>query len=131
MRSADSRPTTSPQVQAHVVQNYGKLPLSFEMNRGQTDDRVQFISRGSAYSLFLERNESVLVLRGGSTPDSDLAESSIPARALRMQLVGGNPSTNVRGIEELPGKSNYFIGNDPSKWLTNFANYSKVKYESA
>jgi hypothetical protein len=28
-----------------VVANYGQLPLSFEPNRGQTDRRVQFVSR--------------------------------------------------------------------------------------
>jgi hypothetical protein len=31
-------------------------------------------------------------------------------------------------MEELPGKSNYFIGNDPTKWRTNVPNYAKVKY---
>ncbi|HXJ96599.1 MAG TPA: SBBP repeat-containing protein, partial [Terriglobia bacterium] len=35
----------------------------------------------------------------------------------------------MRGLDELPGKSNYFIGNDPKKWRTNVANYAKVKYE--
>jgi hypothetical protein len=36
----------------------------------------------------------------------------------------------VTGLEELPGKSNYFIGNDPKKWRTNVPNYAKVKYTS-
>ena len=38
------------------------------------------------------------------------------------------PQAKVSGLEELPGKSNYFIGNDPKKWRTNVANYAKVKY---
>ncbi|HXW16502.1 MAG TPA: SBBP repeat-containing protein, partial [Terriglobia bacterium] len=29
-----------------------------------------------------------------------------------------------------PGKANYFIGNDPSKWRTNVPTYAKVRYES-
>src|SRR5208337_2745882 len=33
------------------------------------------------------------------------------------------------GAEELPGKSNYFIGNDPQKWRTNVPNYAKVRYQ--
>ena len=32
---------------------YGQLPLSFEINRGQSDDRVKFLARGQGYSLFL------------------------------------------------------------------------------
>ena len=47
----------------HVAKAYGKLPLSFEINQGQTDSQVKFISRGSRYSLFLTGNEAVLSLR--------------------------------------------------------------------
>ena len=46
-----------------VAQAYGKLPLSFEVNQGQTDSRVKFVSRGSGYNLFLTANEAVLSLR--------------------------------------------------------------------
>jgi Cep192 domain 4/Beta-propeller repeat/HYDIN/CFA65/VesB-like, Ig-like domain len=99
---------------------YGRLPLGFEANRGQTDGHVKFISRGSAYTLFLGSNESVFASRAGD-------ESS----ALRVKLIGANPSSTISGIEELPGKSNYFIGNDRSKWLTNVPTYSRVKYRNA
>ncbi len=46
-----------------VVENYGKLPLSFEANQGQTDSWVDFLSRGSGYTLFLTPTEAVLALR--------------------------------------------------------------------
>jgi hypothetical protein len=52
-----------------------------------------------------------------------------PSSSLRMQLVGANPQVQVEGLEALPGKSNYFIGNDPGKWRTNISTYSKVKYK--
>jgi hypothetical protein len=45
-----------------------------------------------------------------------------------MRLVGANTRAKVRGEDELPGKSNYFIGNEPKKWRTNVPNYAKVKY---
>lgn len=38
--------------QARVSESYGKLPLSFEANWGQTNPQVKFLSRGSGYSLF-------------------------------------------------------------------------------
>jgi hypothetical protein len=41
------------QTQPRIAAAYGKLPLQFELNRGQTDPRVQFLSRGSGYTLFL------------------------------------------------------------------------------
>ena len=37
--------------------------------------------------------------------------------AFKMKLVGSNRKAVVEGLEELPGKSNYFIGKDPRKWL--------------
>ena len=46
-----------------------------------------------------------------------------------MKLRNANPATKVTGVDELAGKSNYFIGNDPAKWHTNVPIYAKVKYE--
>jgi len=46
-----------------------------------------------------------------------------------MKLIGANASAAVTGADELPGKSNYFIGNDPKKWRTNVPNFAKVKYQ--
>jgi hypothetical protein len=36
---------------AAVQAAYGKLPLSFEANQGQTDSRVKFLARGNGYTL--------------------------------------------------------------------------------
>ena len=46
-----------------------------------------------------------------------------------MKLRNANPAAKVTGADELPGKSNYFIGNDPKKWRSNVPEYAKVKYE--
>jgi len=45
-----------------------------------------------------------------------------------MKLVGANRSAGIEGLEPLPGKSNYFIGNDPTKWHTDIPTYAKVRY---
>jgi len=52
-----------------------------------------------------------------------------PAQVMRMRLVGGNARGRVVGLDELPGRSNYFIGNDPKKWRTNVPSYARVKFE--
>jgi hypothetical protein len=49
--------------QAKIAESYGKMPLSFEANQGQTDKRVRFLVRGNGYSLFLTANEAVLALK--------------------------------------------------------------------
>jgi len=46
-----------------------------------------------------------------------------------MKLVGANQAAKVTALEELPGKTNYFVGNDPKRWRTDVPTYGKVKYE--
>jgi len=136
------------------VASYGKLPLSFEDNQGQTDARVRFLARGGGYTIFLTDDEAVLALKKSSavsvrssvTPTIRSAHAGLKSGAtsgdrpttddgprttdsvLRMKLVGANAPAAVTGGDELPGKTNYFLGNDPKKWLTNVRNYAKVKY---
>jgi uncharacterized repeat protein (TIGR03803 family) len=52
-----------------------------------------------------------------------------PLQVVRMRLVGGNAKGRVVGLDQLPGRSNYFIGNDPKKWRTNVPSYARVKYQ--
>jgi hypothetical protein len=131
-----------PAIQSRLAASYGKLPLSFERNAGQTDASVRFLSRGPGYALFLTGNEAVVSLekpRHPQTKTPGLASlfdrprspktMSSPA-AFRMSLAGANRNAIVTGLDELPGKSNYFIGNDPAKWRTNVPTYAKVKYQN-
>src|SRR5215472_15650440 len=59
-----------------LFENYGKLPLSFELNRGQTDPQVKFLSRGRGYAMFLTSEEAVLSLRGSGKSDLSVEASA-------------------------------------------------------
>src|SRR6202051_2171228 len=59
-----SAPKADPKAQGRILDQYGKLPLSFEANHGQTDGRVKFLSRTGEYTLFLTGDEAVLALSG-------------------------------------------------------------------
>jgi hypothetical protein len=61
-------PTTNPRSNAQWAGIYAALPLSFEANRGQSDPRVDFVSRGQGYSVFLTGQEAVLTLRHSPLP---------------------------------------------------------------
>ena len=114
---------------ANVLATYGRLPLAFERNQGQSDSRVAFLSRGRGYTLFLTEDEAVLEMRNAPA-SSKLPTSShaISSGLVRMTLVGAKSGTTAVGEDELPGKSNYFIGNNPDKWTRNIDNYAKVRY---
>jgi hypothetical protein len=159
-----------------LAKAYGKLPIRFEINRGQTSPAVNFLSRGQGYTLFLTGGEVVLSLQSaskhsnpegqplaslltgslfsdasgfaplslfsgimqsnsqigseiGRAPRHSVASSTSQNRAvLHLRLVGASPHARAAGLDELPGTSNYFIGNDPQRWLTNIPNYAKVRY---
>jgi hypothetical protein len=165
--------------QPRLAAGFGRLPLSFEANQGQSDGRVRFLARGAGYTIFLTDDEAVLSLHKGtgSAPRFGSARAPVaqhplfgaaglpdrlslwkqesetevemprdrragPAlpfssrgagtsgeapKVLRMHLVGANAGAAVTGADELPDKSNYFIGKDPKKWRTNVPNYAKVK----
>jgi uncharacterized repeat protein (TIGR01451 family) len=115
-------PAPDTQTQEQVREQYGRLPLSFELNRGQTDEQVKFISRANGFTLFLTPTEAVLSLRNANKADK------ARRAALRMKLVGSNASPEIVGIDERPDKSNYMIGNDRREWRTEIPNYGRVEY---
>ncbi len=132
-------PSADTDSRARAAQNYGRLPLTFEPNHGQTDPQVRFLSRGRGYTLFLTGSETVLSLKKPSAAGKSKLEngnSKIASQnpnpeprtpeVLRMKLLGASPAMEFEGQDKLPGISNYFIGKDASKWRTNIPHYRGV-----
>jgi hypothetical protein len=113
---------------------YGRLPLSFEPNRGQAEDSSQFLSRSGNHSLLLKSNEALLELPTGSSPSSvsrtRVSGSESQFSILRMRLLGGSPGSEATAQGELSTKSHYFTSGDPAKWRTGVPNYSRVRYQN-
>jgi len=121
---------------AKMAENFGRLPLSFEVNEGQVDQSVKFLARGPGYDLFLTAAEAVLSVRKPRTFDRDPRQAPAKASAtviegavIRLRMIGSNPSAKAEGQDELSGKVNYFTGNDPEQWLRNVRTYGRVHYK--
>lgn len=121
-----------------LAENYGKLPLQFEPNEGQTDARVRFLSHGDGYTLFLTDAEAIFRLQRGSSLQGqrDAMRSLNPPHpvenaVLRMKLVGANPASRVSGRGTLQGRSNYFLGGASGQWRRNIPTFSQVRYQQA
>jgi RHS repeat-associated protein len=116
---------------------YAKLPVYFEQNVGQTDAKVRFLSRGRGYGLFLTPTEAVLALSTREPAPKDMRHLMGPRSAVRpsarkhsvvrLSFQGTQARSAVEGVEELEGKANYLIGNDPKKWRTDVPLFSKVR----
>ena len=133
-----------------LARAYGLLPLSFEPNNGQTGGPVKYISHGPDYALFLTRTAAIITVdqqaksnEFGKKLDAK-TQKKFEARKIgrlltrlhqrhnktvvRIGIDGANPGAQIETLDELPGKSNYFIGSDRSKWRTGIPNYSRVRY---
>src|SRR5439155_11961253 len=75
----------------------------------------------------LTANEAVLTLQHSSLSTQ---HSAGRVSVVRMALDGADASSQIVGMVPLPGKSNYFIGNDPAKWHRNVPQFAQVRYDN-
>ena len=96
------------------------LPLSFEPNIGQAAADAQFVAHGAAYAIALTEQGAKLSLgnaAGGKSPDE-----------IQLRVRGACTTAKPTPEDALPGRVNFLIGNDPSKWHTDVHTYGKVRY---
>lgn len=137
--------TLTPAARERIQATFAALPLAFEQNQGQTDPQVKYMARANGYTLFLTNNDAVFSLRSKPAKNESAEGRGLPAlRAkglpnhqeegpvalVRMQIVGGNSSAQIAAGEQLPGITNYYLGNDPKKWHTNVSQYARVSYKN-
>jgi|CZKD01.1.fsa_nt_gi hypothetical protein len=120
---------------ADINAKFGKLPLTFEANRGQIDPQVSFISRGPGYSAFLTSDGMVLSLRANQVLGTQTAANAVrPSKSqkatLQFSLLGAARNPAVVGERPQSGRVNYFVGNNPAKWQRNVPTYAQVRYKS-
>src|SRR6202167_3017585 len=126
-----------------LTRAYGALPLAFEANQGQTAPAVRYLAHGQGYQLFLTNQEAVLTLREPTDAGTKSAKGAAllaarthrkphvagRASALRVRFDGANSAAEITGTKQLPGKTNYFIGGDRTKWHTDIPSYAAVRYQ--
>jgi hypothetical protein len=129
-----TQPLQQPNISSRAIADYDHLPLSFQPNQGQTSKEVQWLARGSEYTLFLSGPNAVLELNKITPEQKNSADlihlrPTIQSTAVRMDLVGAKAPEHESGEEPQPGKANYFTGRDSSKWQRNVPLYGKVRME--
>jgi uncharacterized repeat protein (TIGR01451 family) len=127
-----------------LLSGYGRLPIRFEVNQGQADPNVQFISRNRGYSVFLGSSDITLALLTDLSPGGEgfkprwLPQQRNPRASaheyktsvVHVQFLDSNPEVVPQATGELAGKTNYLLGSDPGQWHANVANYGQVEYQN-
>ncbi|HWF40342.1 MAG TPA: SBBP repeat-containing protein [Candidatus Acidoferrales bacterium] len=112
-KAAKAASKASAAAPAQLVAHYSRLPLAFEP--AAPEQGSQFLAHGKNYTIYLNQNATMLALRGAKG-----------AGVVQMKLAGARRAEDFTPSNELPGKSNYILGNQPEKWRTNVPNYAKL-----
>ncbi len=111
---------TTPPPQAQP--NFGRIPLAFEPNVGQTNSAVAFYSHGPGFSLFLTGSAATFAL-----PLTGQAAANGPGLdVLKLDFVGAGASPTFSGQQQLPSTSNYFVGTNPAGWHPDVPNFARA-----
>ncbi|HZI31874.1 MAG TPA: hypothetical protein VFF11_06010, partial [Candidatus Binatia bacterium] len=105
---------TAFSLSAQNAAQFGNLPLWFEAG-----SPAKFIAHGA-------KSEFTVTPSGA---EFTLAKAGFESVNGGLQLVGANPAARISGADELTGKINYFVGNNPQKWRANVPTFSKVRVE--
>ena len=122
--SKKARRSTASATKQQALAAYGKLPLAFTANAGQTDARVRYSAQGAGFSVFLTRREAMLSLQ---RPGKQRRGRGV---ALALRFLGSNRNVAIRGERPGPGRVNYLLGNDPAKWHTGLRTDERVVYRN-
>jgi hypothetical protein len=110
---------TSTWLQAAVTP--AGLPLYFEAGQAQDNAVPQFIANGIDSQFLITSDSIQFVLR------KPVAAGENSSRTVSMQFLGANDKAQMAGEQELSGKINYLIGNEPARWQTGIATFARVQ----
>jgi hypothetical protein len=115
-----SEPTAAPRMsEKDALDAYGKLPLSFVPNEGQTDKAVRYYAQGAGYGFFFTHKGATLSFSEGKGRGG---------HALALDFQGADPHATLTAKKRLAGKVNYLVGNDPTEWQRGLQTHAELLY---
>ena len=117
-------PLQSKNKEEKIKENLANMKGFFTKNEGQLENDDIYFTYSSQDNTFGFCESSVLI-KLSKKSDDNTTKSSI----IKLKFENSN-SVKPVGVEELPHKTNYFLGNDPIKWKTDIPNYEKIIYKN-
>jgi hypothetical protein len=111
----------SPEAERQALEAYGKLPLSFVPNAGQTNASIRLYAQGSGFRFAFRREEALFAF-------TRTEQGKTKGAAVALRFLGARPDAEPTGGRPGTGRVNYLLGNDPTRWRTNLPTYEEVVY---
>ena len=134
--ASTSRAEADAATKAKAKREFAAMPLFFEPNHGQTDPSVKFLSHSGRHSMYLTDDATVITMVAGKIQKGQnfaSANPPLPAKsgklvesAVRIRMVGANPHPLMTGLDPLPARVNYLVG-DKANFHPNVETYARVK----
>jgi gliding motility-associated-like protein len=114
----------------------------FIENKGQWDKQVKFMSNAGNGAFFLQKNgftvlqhnthdlENFIAKMHGHRNEISRSLNTLHSHAYNVEFLGANDNIEIIPDKALPSVSNYFIGNDKSKWASGCRTFSGVTYKN-
>ncbi len=121
----------------------GASTWRYTQNIGQWESNIHYKSQIKSGAFFLESEKITLVIEDQTAinrliqyknssnflpPSSPPVDPVIKAHSLQMQFINCNKNCSFSEEDEYADYSNYFIGNDPSKWKSFVKSYQSIIY---
>jgi hypothetical protein len=114
-----SEPAAPQMSEEEALDAYGKLPLSFIPNEGQSDEEVRYYAQGAGYSFFFTHKGAMLSFAEGKGGGG---------HALALDFLGADPHAKLTAQKQLSGEVNYLQGDDPAEWQQNLPTHAELLY---
>src|SRR5215208_5783037 len=115
-----SEPAAGPQMsEEEAIDAYGKLPLSFIANEGQTDKAVRYYAQGAGYGFFFTKEGAMLSFAEGTGRGG---------HALALDFLGAEPDAILEARERLSGDVNYLVGDEQAQWHQKLPTHGELLY---
>ena len=101
---------------AGTVKSLDTAPLAFQPNRGQWHSSASFGVHAPGYSAFFQAADVTYRLQSGDRQ----AE-------VKIHWSGSLAKRDIVAVDQLPGVSNYYVGNDSSRWISGLPTYRRLR----
>jgi hypothetical protein len=114
------------------------LPLYFVENKNQVDKRVSYLIKFPSANIYFTPEAIVYqfshATEGRKSPEKSFDLEKSPGlkpgkvENIFLNFIGANKGVKIDGLEESGTKVSYFLGNDPSKWVSGAPACGKLRY---
>ena len=124
-----------------IEDKFISMPMLFIANQGQVDSAIRYYTQMPGGAIYLTNDNIVFDFVQSNEAASPLGTENIELMAktlnanngqrlsFSLAFIGAGSSAEITGQEKAETVINYYIGNDPQKWLTQIPTYREVLYK--